>query len=823
MKALKYPLPPPIDNRMVFVNNELDLSEIDVYGFDYDYTLAIYRKSLNSAIYEMALKRMVSGFKMDAFCNIQKGTAHRGKKILSEDDVNNIYNGHHIPQHYLKCNSLENKRMGQLLDLFSLPEIGLLSNVVEYFENNSIPYNSLSILHDVRSATGQIHSTGEMHQAILKNTDKFIKRLPGLRQFFERLMSHKKYVFLISNSPYYFIDSGMRYLLGDDWQKLFNCIIVQAKKPNFFRNTFRQFRVYWPDTGKLAWEKVTKIDRGIIYAGGNLEDFLQLSGIGNKGVLYFGDHVSYDLAEPTRRVGWRIAAIVPELTKEIRIQNSEEYRRKLLWLQVLTSLIDEQCSEEAEKSVQMREILRNWCAERQRARDELEIFLNPHFGSIFRCYHNPSYFLMRLLRVTDVYMAKVTSLLQYDIEHTFFASRWPLPHEADLGVVRQCRQMAAPTGTSSNRQPPTSVYAVYAAGPCALVVARAADVGLGCGYDHLLVEYHHNSRMGQRCLQSVGSGRRSLVISSLLVTLISNLFSRRCQAIQLPDIYWNSSNPIFQVGTQQPVLKVRIGDRLNIVCPYYPSPTVHADKFEYMEIYGTEFEFVTAQFVMEINQLQPLVDKLDLPSSVTRKSYEECILNDRATIVGVCNTPTVPTVLTMVIREFTPNPSGLEFKPGRKYYFISTSTGSRAGLANRNGGLCSKNKMKMMFDVRRSDARTKIKTDEYFFITYHTPGMVGEDYQEDAEEHLLMNEKEEEDIKEPIVEENVDLAIEPETTTPLLYIIHTRPYDEISASWYNKDKFANSHLQYIDSSSNNKASLTVQMLLLAILLLFHYR
>ncbi|KRX84813.1 Ephrin-B2 [Trichinella sp. T6] len=321
-----------------------------------------------------------------------------------------------------------------------------------------------------------------------------------------------------------------------------------------------------------------------------------------------------------------------------------------------------------------------------------------------------------------------------------------------------------------------------------------ADVGLGCGYDHLLVEYHHNSRMEQRCLQSVGSGRRSLVISSLLVTLISNLFSRRCQAIQLPDIYWNSSNPIFQVGTQQPVLKVRIGDRLNIVCPYYPSPTVHADKFEYMEIYG-----------------------------VTRKSYEECILNDRATIVGVCNTPTVPTVLTMVIREFTPNPSGLEFKPGRKYYFISTSTGSRAGLANRNGGLCSKNKMKMMFDVRRSDARTKIKTDEYFFITYHTPGMVGEDYQEDAEEHLLMNEKEEEDIEEPIVEENVDLAIEPETTTPLLYIIHTRPYDEISASWYNKDKFANSHLQYIDSSNNNKASLTVQMLLLAILLLFHYR
>ncbi|XP_003378990.1 conserved hypothetical protein [Trichinella spiralis] len=33
--------------------------------------------------------------------------------------------------------------------------------------------------------------------------------------------------------------------------------------------------------------------------------------------------------------------------------------------------------------------------------------------------------------------------------------------------------MAAPTGASSNRRPPTSVFAVYAAGPCALVVALA--------------------------------------------------------------------------------------------------------------------------------------------------------------------------------------------------------------------------------------------------------------------------------------------------------------------------------------------------------------
>ena len=46
-------LPPDIDGRSVFANTELDLSRIDVYGFDYDYTLARYALPFkrNSALY----------------------------------------------------------------------------------------------------------------------------------------------------------------------------------------------------------------------------------------------------------------------------------------------------------------------------------------------------------------------------------------------------------------------------------------------------------------------------------------------------------------------------------------------------------------------------------------------------------------------------------------------------------------------------------------------------------------------------------------------------------------------------------------------------
>ncbi len=49
-----------VNPKSVFANNELDLSKIDAWGFDYDYTLAVYTKELNNLIFWMALKRLVT-------------------------------------------------------------------------------------------------------------------------------------------------------------------------------------------------------------------------------------------------------------------------------------------------------------------------------------------------------------------------------------------------------------------------------------------------------------------------------------------------------------------------------------------------------------------------------------------------------------------------------------------------------------------------------------------------------------------------------------------------------------------------------------------
>ena len=146
----------------VFVNNEISLKYIDVYGFDYDYTIANYSDQLHHTIYKIAVNNLIEMFgypcqiksmkydpgfairglhfdtrkgllmKLDSFSHIQLGTVYRGRQELNSWDVVSNYAGTHLPIDQI---SLGTKRNGayihQLIDLFSLPFVGLLSNVIE--------------------------------------------------------------------------------------------------------------------------------------------------------------------------------------------------------------------------------------------------------------------------------------------------------------------------------------------------------------------------------------------------------------------------------------------------------------------------------------------------------------------------------------------------------------------------------------------------------------------------------------------------------------------------------------------------------------------
>lgn len=67
--------------------------------------------------------------------------------------------------------------MKQLVDLFSLPEVGLLSNVTEYFYQNKIAFDADSLFRDVQACVRAVHFSGDLYSTVNNNLGKNFKVL----------------------------------------------------------------------------------------------------------------------------------------------------------------------------------------------------------------------------------------------------------------------------------------------------------------------------------------------------------------------------------------------------------------------------------------------------------------------------------------------------------------------------------------------------------------------------------------------------------------------------------------------------------------------
>ncbi|MFH4976836.1 hypothetical protein AB6A40_003545 [Gnathostoma spinigerum] len=446
-----------VDPRAVFCNNTVELNRIAVYGFDYDYTIAVYTRAINKLIYDLSVQRLVKHFKyprdllsvpydptfairglhfdtatscllkVDAFSQIQDGTVFRGRRRLSRSEVSKQYGRFSLSDRKVRS-------LLQLIDLFSLPWAGLLAITVQYFDENNIAFDQESLFHDVKSSVQSVHASGEMHHCVMAKIDKYVHKNDGLEEYLSRLIANGKTLFLMSNSPFPFVNCGMQYMLGNDWRKYFKHIIVMARKPEFFHNR-TPFRIYHENDDSLSFEKVYSLEPGTIYAKGNIVDLCAQPTFSGSRVLYFGDHLYTDLADPILNLGWHTAAIVPELAREIRTQNEESYRKMINWLEMLTSMIERY--QHFSNLEEVKDIIQQWFDEREYLREEVKKIHNPQFGSMFRTYHNMSFFSRRLSRLADIYTSRLPNMLKYSDDYTFFPRRNALPHELPIPQIPQ--------------------------------------------------------------------------------------------------------------------------------------------------------------------------------------------------------------------------------------------------------------------------------------------------------------------------------------------------------------------------------------------------
>jgi len=454
-------LPPDIETNQVFCNDEVDLSEVEVYGFDYDYTLASYKKGVEYLIHDIAKEHLVKKYgypedvaklvydpnfairglhydvekglflKVDSFHQIQFGTVYRGKEKLSDEEVISLYTRRHLPINYLEATKLNAKpggggtvKMVQLADIFSKPEMSLMASVMDLFRESEIQYQPESLYYDISKCIGLAHST--FHAEVRSNPDLYLHKDSLLPSYLQSLVDSGKKIFLITNSPYETVHAGMKYMVDTNWRDLFQIIIVNAGKPHFFTNTSQPFRHYDISRRVYSWDKVTKLEKGKIYAGGTINDFQRVTGWMGGNVMYFGDHPYADLTDVTLHHGWKTAAVIRELEKEIAMMNTEEFKWGVNWQQVLKSLIEDHQDCQDQNTI---EVVKEWQKEVGLVQYNLRNMFNPHFGSLFRSHNNPTYFSRKLFRVSDIYTSRVTNLLQYNLKHTFYPRRGVLPHE----------------------------------------------------------------------------------------------------------------------------------------------------------------------------------------------------------------------------------------------------------------------------------------------------------------------------------------------------------------------------------------------------------
>jgi HAD superfamily 5'-nucleotidase-like hydrolase len=348
-----YQLPNELVNpKGVFANNELDLKDIQVYGFDYDYTLAYYNHSLYQLIFNLARDSLVETYKypaelknleylphfpirglhldtrkgwlmkIDSYHNIQLGTVYHGMNKIDDEDVLRYFDGQRLNIEFVG-NTQTSSKLHHFVDLFCLPEICLVACAFSFFHDKGIHFTPEYIFHDVHEAVNSIHRNQILHKKIAQSIDDYLlpvsdesnvnkSRSIYIKEFLYRLNKNGKSVFLITNSPYWFVNFGMQALCGSDWTNLFDVIICNARKPYFFSSRTKPFRQFNIKTNSKSWERVKTFKKSNIYYEGNLFEMLEHTGWIHNQILYFGDHIYGDLAEPFLKHGWRTGAILNE-------------------------------------------------------------------------------------------------------------------------------------------------------------------------------------------------------------------------------------------------------------------------------------------------------------------------------------------------------------------------------------------------------------------------------------------------------------------------------------------------------------------------------
>jgi len=460
----------------VFVNRDLRMSSIEWFGFDMDYTLAIYRQDeMDRLSVELTAERLVKrGYpsslqqlaydphfpirgllidklhghvlKMDRYKVVHSG--YHGLRRLSKDELIELYHHKRIRPHLPRYHWIDT--------LFALCEVTSYAAMVDALEKAGETVDFDKLFADVRAAIDEAHADGSVYRAVTADFPRFVERDPFLSRTLHKLRSAGKRLFLLTNSPFHYTDAMMKFLLGDSmseypsWRHYFDIVICAAGKPRWFQ----EGRPLMERDGDQLRPVRSQLERGRVYEGGNLEEFERLASVQGSSVLYVGDHIYGDILRSKKESSWHTAMIIPELDAEIaayenctedlaRQRALEEVRDRredeLRYYQTLYKELSKQPVQdsfaEAERQRvkraldRVRSELRAYTSEHEVLAERISRRFHPYFGSLLKEQNEMSSFGLQVDLYADIYMRRVSCLRAYSPQQYFRSPYDLMPHE----------------------------------------------------------------------------------------------------------------------------------------------------------------------------------------------------------------------------------------------------------------------------------------------------------------------------------------------------------------------------------------------------------
>jgi 5'-nucleotidase len=347
IEALQRPSEIPRPER-VYANRNLNLSQIELVGFDMDYTLALYnqarieelsiaatlQKLVTSKGYPEVIRSLaydpafgIRGLVIDqpngnVFKPDRYGTPGRlrhGLRVLDRAQRAELYQRQRTP--------LSHSRYAWIDSLFALPEAVLYVNLVEFFDGHAGPKPEYPQLwQDIRECIDLAHRDGSIKVIVAADLASYIERDPALAETLHKFRSSGKRLFLLTNSAWDYTDPVMRYLLDGvlpaypSWRNYFDVIVVGAAKPLFFTKEL-PFVELDGEGQPVPRPLPGPFLRGRVYSGGSLREFEERARARGDRVLFVGDHIYGDMLRSRKSSTWRTAMILQEMEHEIVVHD----------------------------------------------------------------------------------------------------------------------------------------------------------------------------------------------------------------------------------------------------------------------------------------------------------------------------------------------------------------------------------------------------------------------------------------------------------------------------------------------------------------------